>query len=168
MKLNYRRNRTLRKNSKSNSRRKPVRSKSRRKLKGSKSPRKSKRSTYRQKPRRSTYRRKPVRSKSRRKPVRSKSRRKSQKKIDSGDFRDTGLFNITNKTILDLPKHKLLSKYDDLIKYLNIRKRQLEIDDKSTRHVDTQLEAAKLEKKYLLDNYFSPYSVSLRMLNNMP
>ena len=66
-----------------------------------------------------------------------------------------------------MSKDKLLLKYDELIKYLNIRKKQLEISGKSTVRVDMQLKAAKLEMKYLVNN-FSTYSVGLRMLNNMP
>lgn len=92
---------------------------------------------------------------------------RSRKNIDSGDFSDTGLYNITNNTILELSKDKLLLKYDELIKYLNIRKKQLEITGKSTVRVDMQLKAAKLEMKYLVNN-FSTYSVGLRILNNMP
>ena len=94
-------------------------------------------------------------------------RSKSIKNIDSGDFSDTGLYNITNNTILKLSRDKLLLKYVDLIEYLNIRKRQLEITGKSTVRVEMQLKAAKLEMKYLVDN-FSTYSVGLRMLNKMP
>jgi hypothetical protein len=94
----------------------------------------------------------------------SKSPRKN---IDSGDFSDTGLYNITNNTILKLSRDKLLLKYGDLIKYLNIRKKQLEITGKSTLRVDMQLKAAKEEMNYLANN-FSKYSVGLRLLNSMP
>jgi hypothetical protein len=94
----------------------------------------------------------------------SKSPRKN---IDSGDFSDTGLYNITNNTILKLSRDKLLLKYGDLIKYLNIRKKQLEISGKSTLRVDMQLKAAKEEMNYLANN-FSKYSVGLRLLNSMP
>lgn len=96
-----------------------------------------------------------------------KKRSRSRKNVDSGDFSDTGLYNITNDTILKMSKDKLLLKYDELIKYLNIRKKQLEITGKSTVRVDMQIKAAKLEMKYLVDN-FSTYSIGLRMLNNMP
>ena len=103
----------------------------------------------------------------RKKRSRSAKKSTSRKNIDSGDFSDTGLYNITNNTILKLSKDKLLLKYDELIKYLNIRKKQLEIAEKSTVRVDMQLKAAKLEMKYLVNN-FSTYSVGLRILNNMP
>ena len=108
---------------------------------------------------------KPRRSRTKRRSV--KPRRSRKKHVDTGDFSDTGRYNINEKVIKDLENIKLLKKYNELIRYLKLRKAQLELSDKSTFKVDIQIKSAEKEKSYLIKN-FTTYSRGLILLNSMP
>lgn len=99
-----------------------------------------------------------------------KSIKKKKKEIDTGDFSDTDRYNINAKVITDLDKNKLKDKYNELIKYLELRKRQLKLAGESTFKVDIQIKSAQQEKTFLEKciEENEPWKKALILLNSMP
>jgi len=129
-----------------------------------KSTRKSKKS--KKSSRKSTKKSKKSTRKSTRKSKKSRKSRKS-KKLDNGDFSDTGRYNINERAIKEYPRTVLIQKYTELIDFLGLRKRQLQLYNRSTFRIDMQLKAAMAERLYLVKNQKWNQKILIG-LNNMP
>ena len=89
---------------------------------------------------------------SRKSSKKSNKKSRKSKKIDNGDFSDTGRYNINERVIKEYPRNVLIQKYTELIEFLGLRKRQLQLYNRSTFRIDMQLKAAMAERLYLVKN----------------